>query len=93
MGFPVSEAYSLPMNAKSLVGSLMANLYGSHYPLHMAMVQAYSQGLLIDKTISIPKCVRLARTSHHSHRLLRKILRVVPGDQRENLSEVWGRNS
>ena len=26
MGFPVSEAYSLPVNAKSLVGSVMVNL-------------------------------------------------------------------
>ena len=31
MGFPVSEAYSLPTNAKCLVGSVMANLCGSHY--------------------------------------------------------------
>ena len=32
MWFTESEAYSLPMNAKSLVGSVMANLCGSHYP-------------------------------------------------------------
>ena len=37
MGFPMSEAYGLPLNAKSLVGSVMANLCGSQYPLHMAM--------------------------------------------------------
>ena len=30
MGFPVSEAYSLPLKAKSLVGSVMANLCKSH---------------------------------------------------------------
>ena len=79
MGFPVSEAYSLPMNAKSLVGSAMANLCGSHYPLHMAMVKASSQMGI----------VRLARMSHHSNRLLRQISGAVPGDQRENLSEDW----
>ena len=90
MGFPVSEAYSLPTNAKSLVGSVMANLCGSPYPLHMAMVEASSQRVLIDKAFSIPKCVRLARMSQHSHRLLRKILGAVPEDQRENLSEIWG---
>ena len=33
MGFPVREAYSLPMNAKSLVGPVMASLCGSNYPL------------------------------------------------------------
>ena len=33
MRFSVSEAYSLPMNAKYLVGSVMANLCRSHNPL------------------------------------------------------------
>ena len=90
MGFPVSEAYSLPLNAKSLVGSVMANLCGIHYPLHMAMVEVSSQRVLIDKASSIPKCVRLARMLHHSHRLLRKILGAVPVDQTEKFSEIWG---
>ena len=93
MGFPMSEAYSLPMNAKSLVGSVMANLCGSHYPLHMAMVGSSTQRVLIDKAFSIPKCVRLALLSHHSHRLLKKFMGAVPGVQRENLSKIWGRNS
>ena len=69
MGFSVSEAYNLPVNAKSLVGSVIANLCGSHYPLHMAMVEVSSQRILIDKAFSVPKGVRLARMSHHSHRL------------------------
>ena len=89
MGFPVSEAYSLPMIAKSLVGSVMANLCGSHYPIHMAMVEASSQRVLIDKAFSIPKCVRLTRMSHHLHRLLRKMQGAVSGDLREDLSEIW----
>ena len=90
MGFPVSEAYSLPVNAKSLVGSVLANLSGSHYPLHMAMAEVSSQRLLIDKAFSVPKCVRLTRMSHHSHRLLRKIMGPVAGEQRDNLSKIWG---
>ena len=90
MGFPMSEAYGLPLNAKSLVGSVMANLCGSHYPLHMAMVEVSSQRVLIHKAFSVPKCVRLARMSHHSHRLLRKIRGTVPRDQRDDLSEIWG---
>ena len=89
-GFPVSEAYSLSTNVKSLVGSVVANLCGSHYPLHMVMMEASSQRVLIDQSFSVPKCVRLARMSHHSHRLLRKILGAVPGDRREDLSEIWG---
>ena len=90
LGFPVSEAYGLPVNAKSLVGSVMANLCGSHYPLHMEMVEVSSQRILIDKAFSVPKCVRLARMSHHSHRLLKKILETVPREQRDDLSEIWG---
>ena len=90
MGFPVSEAYGLPVNAKSLVGSVMANVCGSHYRLHMAMVEVSSQRILVDEAFSVPKCVRLARMSHHSHRLLRKILGTVPKAQRDDLSEIWG---
>ena len=89
MGFPVSEAYGLPVNANSLVGSVLANLCGSHYPLHMAMVEVSSQRLLIDKAFPVPKCVRLARMSHHSHKLLRKIRGMVPKEQRDDLSEIW----
>ena len=81
MRFPMSEAYGLPLNAKSLVGSVMANLCGSHYPLHMAMVEVSSQRVLIDKAFSVPKCVRLARMSYHSHKLLRKIRGTVPKEQ------------
>ena len=90
MGFPVSEAYSLPVNANSLVGSVMAYPCGSHYPLHMAMVEVSSQRILIDKAFSVPKCVSLARISYPSHRLLRKILGTVPGEQRDNLREILG---
>ena len=90
MGFPMSEAYGLPLNAKSLVGSVMANICGSHYPLHMAMVEVSSQRVMIDKAFSVPKCVRLAQMSHHSHKLLRKIRGTVPKEQRDDLSEIWG---
>ena len=90
MGFPMSEAHGLLLNAKSLVGSVMANLCGSHYPLHMVMVEVSSQRVIIDKAFPVRKCVRLARMSHHSHRLLRKIRGTVPREQRDHLSEIWG---
>ena len=91
IGFPVSEDYGLPVNAKSLVGSVMFNVRGSHYPLHMALVEVSSQRILLEKAFSVPKCVRLARMSHHSHRLLRKILGTVPRAQRDDLSEIYGK--
>ena len=92
MGFPMSEAYGLPLNANYLARSVMANLCGRHYPLHMAMVEVSSKRVLIDKAISVPKCVRLARMSHHSHRLLRKIRGTVPRELRDELSEIWGKS-
>ena len=54
----------------------------------MAMVEASSQRLMIDKAFSVPKWVRLARMSHHSDRLLRKLLGAVPGNLVEDLSEI-----
>ena len=90
MGFPVSKAYGLPVNAKSLVGSVLANQCGSHTILHMAMVEVSSRRILIDKAFSVPKFVRLARMSHHSQQLLRKIRGPVPKEQRDDLSEIWG---
>ena len=92
MGFPICEACGLPLNAKSLVGSVMANLSGSHYSLHMAMVEVSSQRVLIDKVFSVTKCVRLARMTHHSLKLLRKIGGTVPREQRDDLSEILGKN-
>ena len=56
----------------------------------MAMVEVSSLRVLIDKDFSVPKCVRLARMSHHSHKLLRKIRGTVPKEQRDDLSEIWG---
>ena len=51
----------------------------------MATVEVSSQRILIDKAFSVPKCVRLARMSHHSHRLLRNFLGIASSDfERQN---------
>ena len=55
------------------------------------MWEPLSITILVDKAFSVPKCVRLARMSHHSHKLLRKILETVPRAQRDDLSEIWGK--
>ena len=56
----------------------------------MTMVEVSIQRILVDKAFSVPKCVRLARISHHSHRLLRKIRGAVPKGLRDDLSDIWG---
>ena len=90
MEFPVSDTYSFPMKAKSFVGSVMANFCGSHYPLHMSMVKASSQRVMIDKAFSVPARVRLRRMSHHSHQQLKKKWPTVPGTRVEDLTDTWG---
>ena len=60
------------------------------HPLHMSMVEASSQRVMINMAFLVPKCVRLARMSHHSHQLLRKMLGAVSGNRVEELSEIWG---
>ena len=68
----------------------MANLCGNHYQLHMSMVEASSQRVMIEKVFAALKCVRLARMSHHSHQMLRRMLGAVPGPRVEDLSDTWG---
>ena len=55
----------------------------------MSMVEASTPRVMIDKAFSVPKCVQLARTSHQSHLLLRRMLGAVPGTGMEDLSETW----
>ena len=93
MGFAETEADSLPMNANSLVGSVMENFCGSHYLLHMSVVETSSQKVMIDKAFSVFKCLRLAIMSYHAHQLLKKMWGAVPGPRVHDLSYTWGRRS
>ena len=88
-GIPMSEVYSLPMNAKSLVGSVMASSCGSHNPLHMSIVEASSQRMMIDKAFSVPNCVLSARVSHHSQQLQKKVWGAVTGPRARDFSDTW----
>ena len=54
------------------------------------MMEASSHRVMIDKTFSVPKCVRPARTSHHSHQLLKKMRGAVPGPRVVGFSYTWG---
>ena len=58
--------------------------------MHMSLVEAFSQRVMIDKVFFVPNCVRLARLSHHLHRLLRQMWGAVPGPRVDDLSDKWG---
>ena len=53
----------------------------------------YSEGVNRQDFFGAEKCVRLARMSHHSHKLLQKNLGAVLGDRKEDLSEIWKESS
>ena len=68
MAFPIKEAYGLPTNVKSLVGSVLKSFCESKFPVHMVVVEVTSQRILIDTSFLVPKGVRLVHMSRHSHK-------------------------
>ena len=89
MSFPVSDSYGLPTNAKSLEGSVMSSFFECNHAMHIVMVELPSQKLLIDKVLSVTKCVRLAQIPRHLHQLFKKMWRSVPTTKADDLSEIW----
>ena len=51
------------------VNLAIANFCGSHYPLHMSMVEASSRRKIVDQDFLVLKRVLLSKISHHSHQL------------------------
>ena len=51
-GIPWSEAYNLPLNAKSVMESVMAIFCGSIYPMHMSVVEVYKKKVLTDRAFT-----------------------------------------
>ena len=65
-----SETYCRPSGARYLVGSTLAPMYKSRYPVHFVAVDVKSTRTIVDQTFSVPKCVRVTRMSE-------KVLRVT----------------
>ena len=56
-----SETYRRPTGARYLVGSTIAPMCKSRYPVHFVAVDAKSTRTIVDQAFSVPKCLRLAR--------------------------------
>ena len=80
------EVYSLPVIAKSSVGSVLATYCESAFSVDMTVVEAGSQRLLIDIALSSPKSVRLARMSRHPRRVFRKLDGAMIKEKEEKLN-------
>ena len=86
-----SETYRRPSAARYLVGSTLAPMCKSRYPVHFVAVDLKSTRAIVDQAFSVPKCVRLARMSEQSYELLGKMFSAVPGRTKEELESIMGK--
>ena len=86
-----SETYRRPPGARYLVGSTLAPLCKSRYPVHFVAVDVKSSKTIVDQAFSVPKCVRLARMSEKSYELLCKMFSAVPERTKEELKSILGK--
>ena len=85
------ETYRRPSGAQYLVGSTLASICKSRYPVHSAAVDVKSTRTILDQAFSVPKCVRLARTSEKFYQLPCKMFSAVPERTKEELESILGK--
>ena len=86
-----SETYRRPSGARYLLGSTLAPMCKSRYPVHFVAVDVKSTRTIVDQTFSVPKCVRLTRMSEKSYELLCKMFSAVPERKKEELESILER--
>ena len=86
-----SETYCRPSGARYLVGSTLAPMCKSRYPVHFVAVDVKSTRTIVDQAFSVPKCVRLARMSEKSYELLCKMFSAIPERTKEELESILGK--
>ena len=86
-----SETYRRTSGARYLVGSTLAPMSKSRYPVHFVAVDVKNTRTIVDQAFSVPKCVRLARMSEKFYELLRKIFSAVPERTKEELESIRGK--
>ena len=91
MNIRYSETYRRPTRARFLVGSTLAPMCKSRYPVHFVAVDVKSTRTIVDQAFSVPKCVRLARMSEKAYNLLCKMFSTVPERTKEELESILGK--
>ena len=82
------ETYCRPSGARYLVGSTLAPMCRSRYPVHFVAVDVKSTKTIVDQAFSMPKCVRLTRMSERSYELLCKMFSAVPERTKQELVSI-----
>ena len=85
-----SETCRRPSEARYSVGSTLAPMCKSRYPVHFVAVDVKSTRTIADQAFSVPKGVRPARMSEKFYELLCKIFSVVPERTKEELELILG---
>ena len=86
-----SETYRRPSGAQFLVGSTLAPMCKSRYPVHFVAVDVKNARMIVDQAFSVPKCVKLERISEKSYELLCKMFSAVPERTKEELEPILGK--
>ena len=76
-----------------MVGSTLAPMCKSRYPVHFVAVDVKSTRTIVDQAFSVPKCVRLARMSEKPYELMCKMFSAVPEKTKEELESIMERSS
>ena len=85
------EVFGRLSGARYLVGSTMAPMCKSRYPVRFVAVDVKSTKTIVDQTFSVPKCVGLARTTAKSYKLLCTIFFAFPGRTKDELESILGK--
>ena len=73
-----SEIFCRPSGARYLLGSAVAPICKSRYPVRFVAVDVKSTRTIVNQAFSMLKCVRLTRMSEKSYELLCKMCSAVP---------------
>ena len=85
-----SETYRRPSGAQYLVGSTLAPMCMSRYPVHFIAVDMKSTRTIMDQAFSVPKCQN-ARMSEKSYELMCKVFSAVSERTKEELESILGK--
>ena len=90
MNLKQSEAYHRPSGARLLVGSNVAPMCKSRYPVHFVAKDVKGESTKVDQHVSAPKCVRLKKKSKKFYEVICKILTAVPEKTKDELGPIVG---
>ena len=84
-----SETYRRPSGARYLVGSILAPMCKSRYPVHFVAVDVKSTRTIVDQAFSVLRCVRLARMSENLMSYCAKCSQQFQRELRRSWNGCW----